>query len=980
MLISSTKYKSKKILFVFFLSILITSVCYADPKNNRQDSKKIAQEANVAQGVDTVIDYFEKIKSNQNTDVQDAANKQNTNLELDTPLGISEPTTPIKSQDSDTANKKKNAEDLSQLTTVLNVTDADLEALVKTFSKLTGRNYIVDSGVKGKITIHLPTAITVGEALKVFDSVLLLKGFATVPVGENIWKVINAKDAKQTTIPAAYSPQTTNESLVTQILKTTHIGSDEAQKLFSQFISKDGYAQAITGTNLLILVDSVSNIERISDILKEIDIPPLDQDITIIPIQHAEASGVAEKIEKILGQSSGEGGGDGLNTANILRKRVQEVNSLSQQSFNNGLPGSAQLAGQAASGTGKASPLKIIPDDRTNSLIIVADEFNTIKIRALAEQLDSAIDKSSGRFWVYRLEYADAETLSETLSTLLGGGGSSGSSSSKTQGSSISRGRSGNQDQSANALGGAAGNSNTFGGGRSRSSSKSSGSSGRSSGSGSPSLITDSSRVNFDDEISITADPSTNSLIVNANKADFEKLSQVIKMLDMKRKQVLVEATILEVSLNDEVGLGLEVSGALGLGNSGIVSQSNFGGLTNLFTNPAALSDLSIAAASVGTLTLPGGTQIPTQAALITAVSKHSNVNVLSAPTILSTDNEEAEIIVGENVPFVSSTSTNQTNLANTFNQIQRQDVGITLRITPQLGSGDFLSLKIFVEISNVVQGTRNDPNGPTTSIRTTDTMVAVKNGQMIVTGGLIQDSVTNSTRGVPYLEDVPVLGALFKTENELKRRTNLLIFITPQVIQDQFDARENTVQKAGKLTKDLDPNTTNPDILKTLKSDSIDKVFESNNQQNFLENRPIVQDTKVNEETIKDNEIKSESNENKDRNNSKIVTTEKTNNGVVRFNIGNKEESKTENKRLLVFLNPESGKNVLAELSFPLSMISNFKTGDKFKVLNQDMICLGIYNNLSEAEAVHGKLPKSVVFKGTTEDELSTQGIIKSE
>jgi hypothetical protein len=193
----------------------------------------------------------------------------------------------------------------------------------------------------------------------------------------------------------------------------------------------------------------------------------------------------------------------------------------------------------------------------------------------------------------------------------------------------------------------------------------------------------------------------------------------------------------------------------------------------------------------------------------------------------VATDNEEAEIIVGENVPFVTSIGTDTSNINNTFNQIERQDVGITLRITPQISTGDFVNLTIFVEISNVVQGTRNDPNGPTTTIRTTDTAVEVKSGQMVVTGGLISDSVTDATRGIPFLMDIPVLGNLFRRDDTNVRRTNLLIFITPHILKNQFDSRDQTKEANEKLTAEIDTYNIVPNRHEVLKNEKIDNVVE---------------------------------------------------------------------------------------------------------------------------------------------------------
>lgn len=873
---------------------------------------------------------------------------------------------------------------LDELTTVLNVTDADIETLVKTFSKLTGRNYIVDSSVKGKITIHLPTPITLSEALKVFDSVLLLRGFATVPVSDNIWKVISAKDAKQTTIPIIGSANTTDESLVTEIIKTTHLSADEVQKLISQFVSKDGYSQAITGTNLIILVDSSSNIRRIKNLMNEIDIAPVDQDITIIPIEHALANDLAEKISKIIGgEEEKKEVPSELNIAtSAIRNRIAQraglqTPVLDQQSTN-------------SSSSVRSNPIKIIPDERTNSLIVVADEFTTLKIKALVEQLDSELDKSSGRFWVYRLEHADAQELSMVISSLISGGGAMGGGMSDNRGSSMSRGSMrgaqmgmGGGFGGVGGTGGMGGGIGMAGGGMGRSggisrqrSNRNMSSQGGMMGGGigvpaggsmnTPIIpgASNSTRVTFQDEISIAPDFSTNSLVINADKADYEKLLQVIKILDVKRRQVLVEATILEVSLSEDQGLGVELSGTAATNSSGVFGQTNYGGLTNLLTNPAALSDLTIAAASSGTLTLPGGLTIPSQSALITAVSTHSNVNVLSAPTILSTDNQEAEIIVGENVPFVTSTGVNQINLGNTFNQIQRQDVGITLRITPQIGSGDFLSLQIFVEISNVVPGTRNDPNGPTTTIRTSDTVVAVKNRQMIVTGGLIQDSVTDSVRGVPFLKDIPVMGALFRRQDEIKRRTNLLIFLTPQIIQDQYDAREQTKIKAGTLDAEIDINSSAASRKAVLSNPSIDDVFDSPEEENYENNIPInskssnlnnnSQSEKFTFKVMKEDEI-----------NTKLPSPKKENidqSGVYvvlkSINSDSKIDYKTSNNGILGLIIKNSNK-----------MNSYFLPGSLYNVKDNNYVCLGSYDSKSEAENSN---PDIVFWNELSDDQSS--------
>lgn len=681
-----------------------------------------------------------------------------------------------------------------QTTTVFNSRDVEITKLIESVSLITGRTYIVDDSVKGKVTIHVQKEVTVPEALRIMDTVLLLRGFTTVPVGPDVYKVVSAKDAKSSTIPLVSSKENDgSDQLVTQLLRLKHVQASEVQQLLSQFVSGEGIINSFEGTNSLIIIDSGANIQRLERLISEVDVPAVDQDITIIPIRHADANDIAEKIEEILGEDKD------------AQQEQQAAVSARQAAARRAIANRRNAArNRAASRTTqpvnvakRTLPVKVIPDERTNSLVVVADEATTDRVKALIEQLDSKVDLSGGRFFVHRLNHADAEELSEVMNNLISGASSEASSNTNasTTGSSLTRNR--NLQRTAANTSAAAG-------------------------------AAAAGRVTFEGDVSLAADAATNSLIINASRGDYLRLKSVIDELDAKRPQVIVEATILEVSLDNSEGLGFEWQFTGANDEGGLLGQANYGGLTNLVTNPAALSDLSIAAASSGTLTLPGGLTVPSQAFLLSAVSNNTNVNVLSSPTILTTDNEEAEIIVGENVPFVTSTSTNETNLTNTFNQIEREDVGITLRITPQISAGNFVNLKIFIEISSVVPATRNDANGPTTTVRTTDTDVEVKSGQMIVTGGLISEEQTQATRGVPFLKDIPVFGQLFRTDSQTDSRTNLLVFITPKIVKNQYDARDSTVQARARVTDQIEYLEMYPDRSEILFSDKIDNVFES--------------------------------------------------------------------------------------------------------------------------------------------------------
>ena len=338
-----------------------------------------------------------------------------------------------------------------------------------------------------------------------------------------------------------------------------------------------------------------------------------------------------------------------------------------------------------------------------------------------------------------------------------------------------------------------------------------------------------SASVQLNDSTSITADPATNTLIIQSNRSDYEKIRSLIDSLDIKRRQVLVEAMLLEVSVDNTQTTGFDFLTSTGGDDGGVLAQNQLGGpqgLQGLLADPRSLAGFSIAAASRGSLTLPGDITIPTQAVMLTAARSNQNVNVLSAPTLLATDNEPAEIVVGQNVPFLASTSTNQTNLNNTFNQIDRQDVGITLRLTPQISSEDFVTLNIFTNVSDLV-ATANTDLGPTTTVRSSQTTVITKDGQMIVIGGLMADQNNDADSGVPFLKDIPILGSAFRRNTERRVRTNLLTFITPHVVKDQFDARDQTIDRRDRIKGVIAQEDSEPKRTELLENPDIDNVPE---------------------------------------------------------------------------------------------------------------------------------------------------------
>jgi general secretion pathway protein D len=293
----------------------------------------------------------------------------------------------------------------------------------------------------------------------------------------------------------------------------------------------------------------------------------------------------------------------------------------------------------------------------------------------------------------------------------------------------------------------------------------------------------------------------------------------VIEQLDVRRRQVFVEAIILEASIEKTRTLGVEFQAAGSSGDAKGLAQANLSTLTGALDNPTSIPGLLLAAASNKTVRLPNGTEVPAQSVLLTALQTDTDVNILSAPNIVTTDNEEAEIVVGRNVPFLASRATSGTDLENLFVTVDRQDVGITLRMVPQITADDFVRLTIFEEVSDI------DPTaalavgspeevGPVTTVRSASTSVAARDGQTVVIGGLLSDTVRSAERSVPYLGRIPVLGALFRRNDDRRVKTNLLVFLTPHIIASDAQMADNSLHERERMRAAMPPALRNRSAL----------------------------------------------------------------------------------------------------------------------------------------------------------------------
>jgi general secretion pathway protein D len=420
-------------------------------------------------------------------------------------------------------------------------------------------------------------------------------------------------------------------------------------------------------------------------------------------------------------------------------------------------------------GRSRGAPPKFLPEVRTNSLIALAGGDMQTDIAELLSKLDIPAPENTGKINVYYLENSDAEEVAKVLANL-------------------SERRAGPAQAPA---------------------------------AGPPGTVKGVISAELEGGVRITADKSTNSLIIIASVNDYQTIVDVVKKLDIRRRQVYVESLIMEITLNKGRDLGMEFRGAAETRNQGaILGGTNFdfaGNLNSLLAslatgNPLLFSGQGLIAAGIaGNVVLPDGTEIPAITAVLRAAQSRDNINILSSPHLLTLDNKEAEIIVGQNVPFITSqaTPTAATNLGNIINTIERKDVGVTLRMTPHIHESEFVSLDIYQE-SSAILGTsilNVDQVGPTTTKRSAKTSVLVRNGDTVVLGGMMQETFNVIERSVPLLGDIPLLGNLFKFKSVNRQKTNLLIFLTPHIMKSPDDMARVTTGQQRKMDDFVNQN-----------------------------------------------------------------------------------------------------------------------------------------------------------------------------
>jgi general secretion pathway protein D len=586
---------------------------------------------------------------------------------------------------------------------VLNFVNADIPSVIKAVGELTGKNFVIDPRVKGTVIITSAKPVPRGQVYPILLSALRMQGFAAIE-SHSMVKIVPEGDAKQDfSVTRGKQISESGDRIVTQVYPLQYESAAQLTTVLRPLISPNNAVAALANSNTLVITDYADNVRRLNAIIEAADQPSAN-DTALIQLNHVSAVDLAQSLGRLMTDGAPAAG--------------QPVNSR----------------------------LLIVPDVRSNSLLVRSDNPARIQmLRGLVAGLDVA-GAAGGNIHVVYLRNAEATKLAETLRGVLSGEAPAtlervASSASVPTASPAT---------SATPVSGTVGSS------------------------------------------MILADAATNSLVISAPDVTYNALRQVIDKLDARRAQVFVEALVVEVTAEKAAEFGIQWQDLRGIekGGTNLIGGTNFGRGTgsNIIDAAANLttlgSGLNIGIVS-GTINIPGVGEILNLGALARALESDANANILSTPNLLTMDNEEAKIVVGQNVPFITGqyAQTGSTTTPTPFQTIERRDVGLTLRVRPQVSEGGSVKMQIYQEISSLRPTTT--AADVITDKRSIDSTVLVDDGRIIVLGGLIQDSIQVGIDKVPVLGDIPLIGHLFRSEKRNRMKTNLMVFLRPYVLRD---------------------------------------------------------------------------------------------------------------------------------------------------------------------------------------------------
>ncbi|WP_175977274.1 type II secretion system secretin GspD [Burkholderia sp. BCC1047] len=656
----------------------------------------------------------------------------------------------------------------------LNFVNADIDQVAKAIGAATGKTIIVDPRVKGQLNLVAERPVPEDQALKTLQSALRMQGFALVQ-DHGVLKVVPEADAKLQGVPTyvGNAPQARGDQVITQVFELHNESANNLLPVLRPLISPNNTVTAYPANNTIVVTDYADNVRRIAQIISGIDSAAGAQ-VQVVTLRNANAIDLAAQMQKML-----DPGAIGNSDATLK--------------------------------------VSVTADPRTNSLLLRASNGSRLAAaKRLAQQLD-APSAVPGNMHVVPLRNADAVKLAKTLRGMLGKGGGNDSGASASSNDANSFNQNGGSSSSGNFSTGTSGTPPLPSGGLGGSSSSSAYGGGGSSGGGLGTgglLGGDKDKSGDDNQPGgmIQADSATNSLIITASDPVYRNLRSVIDQLDARRAQVYIEALIVELNSTTQGNLGIQwqvasgqflggtnLNPGLGLGNS--IINLTAGGLTNAaggVTGGGLASNLGQLSQGLNIGWLHNMFGVQGLGALLQYFSGVSDANVLSTPNLITLDNEEAKIVVGQNVPIATGSYSNLTSgtTSNAFNTYDRRDVGLTLHVKPQITDGGILKLQLYTEDSAVVSGTTNAQTGPTFTKRSIQSTILADNGEIIVLGGLMQDNYQVSNSKVPLLGDIPWIGQLFRSESKQRAKTNLMVFLRPVIISDRSTAQEVTANR----------------------------------------------------------------------------------------------------------------------------------------------------------------------------------------
>ena len=627
----------------------------------------------------------------------------------------------------------------------INLRDADLTAFINEVADITGKNFAVDPRVRGNVTVISNKALNKDEVYDLFLGVLNVNGVVALPSGNTV-KLVPDSNAKNSGIPYDARKRASGDQIVTRVIWLQNTNPNDLIPALRPLMPQFAHLAAVAGTNALIVSDRATNIYQLENIIRNLD-GTGQNDIEAISLQSSQA-------EEVIGL----------------------------------------LETMSATGASKdfiGSRVRIIADNRTNRILIKGDPDSRKRLRHTIEMLDVPSADRLGGLKVFRLKYASAKNLAEILQGLVTGQSVSSSSTSNNSNKSSPTTNLTSGSQSGSSPAGV--NSSI------------------SLNSGFNNSQNNAGITSFNGNgVSIIADGTQNALVVKADPQLMREIEAAIQQLDIRRQQVLIEAAIIEVSGNDADQLGIQW--ALGDLSSGVglMSFSNVGAsLASIAAGYASAGASGAAAAIAGDASKGNGATFgvgnfensrKAYGALIQALKTNTKSNFLSTPSIVTMDNEEAYIVVGQNVPFVTgSVSTGTSGTVNPYTTVERKDVGVTLKVVPHIGENGTVRLEVEQEVSDV-QNNKGQATDLVTNKRAIKTAVLAEHGQTVVLGGLIADNTALSRQGVPGLSDIPYLGRLFRADSRSNEKRNLLVFIHPTIVGDADDVRRLSQQRYNQL------------------------------------------------------------------------------------------------------------------------------------------------------------------------------------